>query len=86
MARVEDVAVNLVLTAGRQVLDDGWLARLDVPRTDVGTGMTEDEVVEFTVRADVDAVRAYPGAVALQTREVVASLGSAGLAEVSLGI
>ena len=36
MARVEDVAVNLVLTAGRQVLDDGWSSRLDVPRTDVG--------------------------------------------------
>ena len=36
MARVEDVAVNLVLAAGRQVLDDGWSSRLDIPRTDVG--------------------------------------------------
>jgi hypothetical protein len=35
-SRVEDVAVNLVLTAGRQGLDDGWSSRLDVPRTDVG--------------------------------------------------
>jgi hypothetical protein len=57
LARVEEVAVNPILTTGRQVLDDGWMARLDAPRPDVGTGMTEDEVVELTVRADVDAVR-----------------------------
>jgi hypothetical protein len=57
LARVEEVAVNPILKTGRQVLDDGWMARLDVPRPDVGTAMTEDEVVELTVRADVDAVR-----------------------------
>jgi len=81
MARVEDVAVNLVLTAGRQVLDDGWSSRLHVPRTDVGRGMTEDEMVDLTTRADVGAVRAYRDAVGRQTRDVVAALGSAGLAE-----
>jgi len=48
MARVEDVAVNLVVTAGRQVLDDGWSSRLGVVRTDVGHGMTEDDVAEFS--------------------------------------
>jgi len=32
VAQVEDVAVNLILTAGRQVHDDGWSSRLDVPR------------------------------------------------------
>jgi len=82
MARVEDVAVNLVLTAGRQVLDDGWSPRLDVPRTDVGSGMTEDEVVDLTERADVGAVRAYRDAVGLKTRQVVASLGSDGLEQI----
>ena len=81
MARVEDVAVNLVLTAGRQVLDDGWSSRLSVPRTDAGRGMTEEEVTELTVRADVDAVRAYRDAVGRKTRDVVAALGSAGLDE-----
>jgi hypothetical protein len=35
-ARVDDMVVNLILTAGRQVLDDGWSARLDVPGTEVG--------------------------------------------------
>ncbi len=81
MARVKDVAVNLVLTAGRQVLDDGWSSRLHVPRTDVGRSMTEDEVIDLTARADVGAVRAYRDAVGRKTRDVVAALGSAGLAE-----
>ena len=82
MARVEDVAVNLVVTAGQQVLDDGWSTRLGVVRTDVGTGMTEDEVAEFTVRADIAAIRAYRDAVGLKTRDVAAALEPAGWAEI----
>lgn len=43
--------------------------------------MTEEEVMELTVRVDVDAVRAYRDAVGRKTRDVVAALGSAGLAD-----
>jgi hypothetical protein len=81
MARVEDVAVNLVVTAGQQVLDDGWSSRLGVLRPDVGHGMTEDEVAEFTARADIDAVRAYRDAVGLKTRDVAAALAPGSWAE-----
>lgn len=82
MARVEDIAVNLIVTAGGQVLDDGWPARLGVRRVDVGTGMTDDEVAELTARADVAAVRAYRDAVGRRTRDVVATLGPAAGAEI----
>jgi hypothetical protein len=74
MARTEDVAVNLVVAARPQVLDDGWVRRMNVPRRDMGTGMTEDEVGELTERADVAAVRAYRSAVGKRTREVVQAL------------
>jgi hypothetical protein len=77
MARVEDVAVNLIVAAGAQVLDDGWPARLGIRRAGVGSGMTDDEVAELTARADVAAVRAYRDAVGQRTREVVATLGAA---------
>ncbi|MBI1847711.1 MAG: DinB family protein [Candidatus Rokubacteria bacterium] len=82
MARVEDAAVNLVVTAGQQVLDDGWSPRLGVLRTDVGHGMTEDEVADFTARADIAAVRAYRDAVGLRTRDVAAALGPGAWAEI----
>jgi hypothetical protein len=74
MARVEDAAVNLVIVAGAQVLDEQWARRLNFDRRDIGTGMTDDEVTELTARADVAAVRAYRSAVGARTREVVGAL------------
>src|SRR5262245_29908008 len=70
MARVEDVAVNLVVSDGRQILDDDWAARMNVPWRTIGTGMTEEDAVALTVRADVAAVRAYRVAVGQRTRNV----------------
>jgi hypothetical protein len=81
MARVEDAGVNVVVIPGSQVLDEGWTSRLGVLRTDVGNGMTEDELNEFARHVDVAAVHAYRDAVGLRTRDVVATLGSASWGE-----
>jgi hypothetical protein len=74
MARTEDVAVNLVVVDGRQVLDDAWIGRLNAPWRIIGTGMTETEVTELTARTDITALRAYRDAVGRRTQEVVRSL------------
>jgi hypothetical protein len=61
MARVEDVGVNVIVTAGRQALDEGRSSRLGIVRTDVGSGMAEDELAEFATtvgRRTRDVVRA----------------------------
>ena len=81
-ARTEDVAVNLVVAARPQVFDDGWAARMNVPRADMGTGMTDAEVDEVTARTDVSAVRAYRAAVAARTREIVAALAASAWDEI----
>ena len=73
-ARVEDVAVNLVVQAGRQVLDEGWTARMNDGRRDIGTGMTDEEVAQFSETVDTDAVLAYRAAVGARTRDVVRGL------------
>lgn len=73
-ARTEDAAVNLVVHAGRQVLDEAWARRMNCDRRDIGTGMTDDEVTDFTARADIAAVRAYRSAVGARTRDVVRQL------------
>ena len=80
-ARVEDVGVNLIVTAGQQVLDESWSSRLGVLRPDVGNGMTEEELTEFAARVDIAGVRAYRDAVGLKTQAVVAALGPAVWAE-----
>ena len=74
MARTEDAAVNPVVAGRDQVLDDGWIRRMNVPSRIIGTGMTEDEVAELPTRADIAGVRAYRVAVGLRTREVVQAL------------
>jgi hypothetical protein len=74
MARTEDASVNLVVSDGRQVLDDGWSRRMNVPGRTIGTGMAESDMADLSRRADLEAVRAYRDAVAQQTREVVRAL------------
>ena len=78
LARAEDVAVN-VLVAGRpQVFDGGdWPERLNVPRRDIGTGMTSEEVSELSAKVDVAALRAYRDAVGRRTREGAGALRAA---------
>jgi hypothetical protein len=74
MARVEDVGVNRFVTDGSQVLDEGWLERLGIARRDVGTGMSDAEVDELSLRIDVAALRGYWDAVTTRTPHVVQSL------------
>jgi hypothetical protein len=74
MARTEDAAVNLVVAADQQVLDEPWARRMNVARRDIGTGMTEDEVAELTAHVDVAAVQAYRAEVGARTRDVVRQL------------
>ncbi len=74
MARVEDVGVNRFVADRPQVLENGWLAKLGVGRRDVGTGMSDAEVDEFSARVDLDALHGYWDAVTRRTPEVVASL------------
>jgi len=74
MARTEDAAVNPVVAARDQVLDEDWIRRMNVPWRTIGTGMTTDEVTEMSTRADVTAVRAYRSAVGRRTQEVLRAL------------
>ena len=81
-ARTEDVTANVVVANRRQVLDDGWAERLKVPRRDIGTGMTEDEVAALSAGVDIAAVKAYRSAVGRRTLEVAAALPAAAWQEI----
>lgn len=83
MARTEDVLVNVVIAGRSQVLDDeDWLPRLRVPRRDIGTGMNEEEVSEFSSTVDVSALRTYRLSVGRRTQQVVGNLSPEELDEV----
>ena len=80
-SRWQDFANTLIQENRTQVLDDGWVARLRVPRRDVGTGMTREECTAFNQSIDVGALRAYWDAVGDAVRQVALSVPTHELAD-----
>jgi hypothetical protein len=78
--RIEDVCVNRFLTDRPQVLEDGWLGRMAIARRDVGTGMTDRQVDDFSARIDLDGLRGYCRAVTRATLDAVPTLRAQDLA------
>jgi len=82
MARTEDVNINAIMAGRPQLLGEGdWPARLGVSPDDIGAGMRDDAVSDFSERVDIGALRAYRAAVGGRTREIVASMSATELEE-----
>lgn len=83
MARTEDVGLSVFIACRPQLADDeGWFARLNVARRDIGTGMTDAEVVQLSTEIDLRALDAYWDAITRRTQCIVRDLGPAVLDEV----
>jgi hypothetical protein len=75
IARIEDVTMNLLVAGSGQVyFDGGWFERLGIPFQDTGNGMTRQDVAALGAEIDLEALRAYRGAVGRRTREIVTTL------------
>ena len=59
------------------------MGRLNLSRRDMGTGMTDEAVTEFSARVNMAAFREHSAAVGRSTREVVRGLRAEELDEVS---
>jgi len=69
VARIEDVVVNSVARGVPQVLiADKWGLRLGVDETQIGTGLNDDEVADFSRRVDVGSLLEYWDAVQRHTQ------------------
>jgi hypothetical protein len=73
-ARCLDWANTFIIPGHNQVLNKDWLARLNVSRRDIGTGMTREECAEFNKAVNVGALQDYFGAVAEAVREVARAI------------
>jgi len=75
MARTEDVMMNVLVAGQPQLIsEEGWTTRLNVSLSDIGAGMKDDAVADFTAKVDIAALRDYRAAVGRRTREIVSSL------------
>lgn len=83
MVRCEDMAMNRFVADRSQVLEEGkWLERLKLSRHDIGTGMTDQEVNNFSATVDIQALRDYYSAVGQRSREIVLQLQPSDLDQV----
>jgi len=71
--RIEDVCINRFVIDRPQVLDGGWLERMTVARRDVGTGMSDAQVDDFSARIELDVLRGYCRAVTRATLDAVST-------------
>jgi DinB superfamily len=80
-ARWQDYANTLIENNRSQVLNPQWMRRMNVPRSDVGTGMTRDECTRFNETVEIAGLRAYWLAVGDAVREVATSVHAGDLKE-----
>ena len=80
MARIEDVTFNLLVMERPQVFD-AWFERLGFDRREVGTGMSDEEVLELSKTIHLPALRAYWDAVGKTTQDLARTLQPATLKE-----
>ena len=80
MARIEDVAMNILVAGDRQVLhQDDWPARLKTTARDSGNNLAVEDVAILSAALDIDALRAYRVAVGRRTQKIVKQLSPEGL-------
>jgi hypothetical protein len=80
-SRWQDYANTLIKSDRCQILDSGWLQKMNVPRRDVGTGMTREECTSFNQAVDVSGLRAYWSVVGDAVREVAKSVPAVELSD-----
>lgn len=73
MARIEDVTFNLLVMERAQVFDE-WFEQLGFDRRDVGTGMSDEEVLELSKTIHLPALRSYWSAVGKTTQDLACTL------------
>ena len=80
LARIEDVAINILVADGPQVFwQGGWQERLGVSFGDCGNEMDDDDLLMLSMMIDLQALRDYRAAVGRQTQQVVVQLNETDL-------
>ena len=75
IARIEDVAMNLLVAGQPQVLRSGsWQKQLGIAAGNTGNKMSTEEVMDVSAKIDIARLRAYRIAVGRSTREIVREL------------
>jgi len=80
MARIEDVAMNMLVAGREQVFTVGdWQTELGIAACDTGNAMRAELILQLSQNLQIPALRAYRVTVGRRTREIVKQLPPANL-------
>ena len=75
IARIEDVAMGMLVGGGFQLFDEGdWAKGLGVNYLHTGNAMSADEIIDFSNIINFEALRAYRVEVGRRTRSIIGRL------------
>lgn len=74
ITRIEDLTANYLIANQEQVLNDGWLGKLQIEVKDTGNAMSDPEILDFSTRIQKDALYEYRNAVGQRTKEIIHNL------------
>lgn len=76
-ARIEDITMNLLVAEREQVIDTGnWIKIIKSTIYSTGNELNVDEILMFSKKVDLQALKQYRNAVGNKTREIVGSLAT----------
>jgi hypothetical protein len=74
ITRIEDLTSNILINNQKQVLDEGWLKRLNTTITDTGNAMSDEEIIALSNQINREELYLYRNAVGLRTKEIIEGL------------
>jgi hypothetical protein len=74
IARIEDLTMNILVNNDNQVFDELWKKRMNIVVSDTANAMTDDEIMEFSKRINIDELLNYRDTVGLKSREIIRNL------------
>lgn len=70
--RIEDITMNVLVDGNTQVINrNNWLGKMNVKICDTGNAMTNDEILDFSARIDMQELKNYRQAVGRRTQEII---------------
>lgn len=75
IARIEDVAMNMLVAGNPQVFSQGdWQNKMGIEARDTGNAMPTEQIIKLSQAIKIPALQAYRDAVGRRTREIVDQL------------
>ncbi|MDQ2086982.1 DinB family protein [Herbivorax sp. ANBcel31] len=75
ITRIEDLTVNLLIADEIQEFNcKDWSAKLNIKVSDTGNAMTKNEIIDFSLKINLEELRNYRMAVGRRTRNIILNL------------